>query len=141
MILFKRLNYKNFLSSGNQPIVIDLDKSQMTLIVGTNGMSATDVFNGNGGTDTIRIDAADSAGNVTADIDFNDVTNGGVWGRYNHSGLEGSFTPNRWVGWRWLSKDPLYWIPLSIKEDNKTEGQEIFEIRFLSIKSKSSCTR
>ena len=37
MILFKRLNYKNFLSSGNQPIVIDLDKSQMTLIVGTNG--------------------------------------------------------------------------------------------------------
>ena len=37
MILFKRLNYKNFLSSGNQPIIIDLDKSQMTLIVGTNG--------------------------------------------------------------------------------------------------------
>jgi len=37
MILFKRLTYKNFLSSGNQPIVIDLDKSQTTLIVGTNG--------------------------------------------------------------------------------------------------------
>ena len=37
MILFKRLYYKNFLSSGNQPIIIDLDKSQMTLIVGTNG--------------------------------------------------------------------------------------------------------
>ena len=37
MILFNRLNYKNFLSSGNQPIIIDLDKSQMTLIVGTNG--------------------------------------------------------------------------------------------------------
>ena len=45
------------------------------IVVGTNGMSATDVINGNGGTDTIRIDAADSAGNVTATIDFNDVTN------------------------------------------------------------------
>ena len=44
-------------------------------IVGTNGLSATDVYNGNGGSDTIRIDAADSAGNVTATIDFNDVTN------------------------------------------------------------------
>ena len=37
MILFKRLTYKNFLSSGNQLLVIDLDKSQTTLIVGTNG--------------------------------------------------------------------------------------------------------
>ena len=37
MILFKRLNYKNFLSSGNQPIEIALDMSQTTLIVGTNG--------------------------------------------------------------------------------------------------------
>jgi len=37
MILFKRLTYKNFLSSGNVPIEINLDMSQMTLIVGTNG--------------------------------------------------------------------------------------------------------
>ena len=37
MILFKRLSYKNFLSSGNQPIEIALDMSQTTLIVGTNG--------------------------------------------------------------------------------------------------------
>ena len=37
MILFKRLSYKNFLSSGNQPIKIALDMSQTTLIVGTNG--------------------------------------------------------------------------------------------------------
>ena len=37
MILFKRLTYKNFLSSGNLPIVINLDMSQTTLIVGTNG--------------------------------------------------------------------------------------------------------
>jgi len=37
VILFKRLSYKNFLSSGNQPIEIALDMSQTTLIVGTNG--------------------------------------------------------------------------------------------------------
>jgi len=37
MILFKRLTYKNFLSSGNVPIVVNLDMSQTTLIVGTNG--------------------------------------------------------------------------------------------------------
>ena len=37
MITFKRINYKNFLSSGNQPINIPLDYSQTTLVVGTNG--------------------------------------------------------------------------------------------------------
>ena len=37
MILFKRLTYKNFLSSGNVPIDVNLDMSQTTLIVGTNG--------------------------------------------------------------------------------------------------------
>ena len=37
MITFKRISYKNFLSTGNQPIVIDLNMSQTTLIVGTNG--------------------------------------------------------------------------------------------------------
>ncbi len=37
MILFKRISYKNFLSTGNQPIKIDLSISQTTLIVGTNG--------------------------------------------------------------------------------------------------------
>ena len=37
MILFKRLTYKNFLSTGNVPIVVNLDMSQTTLIVGTNG--------------------------------------------------------------------------------------------------------
>ena len=37
MILFKRISYKNFLSTGNQPIEISLDMSQTTLIVGTNG--------------------------------------------------------------------------------------------------------
>ena len=37
MILFKRISYKNFLSTGNQPIEIDLSISQTTLVVGTNG--------------------------------------------------------------------------------------------------------
>ena len=37
MITFKRISYKNFLSTGNQPIEIDLSISQTTLIVGTNG--------------------------------------------------------------------------------------------------------
>ncbi len=37
MILFKRISYKNFLSSGNMPIEIDLSMSQLTLVVGSNG--------------------------------------------------------------------------------------------------------
>ena len=37
MILFKKISYKNFLSTGNQPIEINLDMSQTTLVVGTNG--------------------------------------------------------------------------------------------------------
>ena len=37
MILFKRISYKNFLSTGNIPIEIDLSISQTTLVVGTNG--------------------------------------------------------------------------------------------------------
>ena len=37
MINFRSLSYKNFLSTGNQPIEVELDKSQTTLIVGTNG--------------------------------------------------------------------------------------------------------
>jgi len=37
MITFKRISYKNFLSTGNQPIVVHLNMSQTTLIVGSNG--------------------------------------------------------------------------------------------------------
>jgi len=37
VILFKRISYKNFLSTGNQPIEVALDMSQTTLVVGTNG--------------------------------------------------------------------------------------------------------
>ena len=37
MIKFKRVRYKNFLSTGQQFIEIDLDKSNTTLVVGENG--------------------------------------------------------------------------------------------------------
>ena len=37
MIIFKKIRYKNFLSTGNQPIEIELDKSATTLVVGSNG--------------------------------------------------------------------------------------------------------
>src|SRR5210317_1873037 len=37
MIIFKKIRWKNFLSTGNTPIEIDLNKSQTTLIIGTNG--------------------------------------------------------------------------------------------------------
>ena len=37
MIVFKKIKYKNFLSTGQQFIEIDLDKSPTTLVVGENG--------------------------------------------------------------------------------------------------------
>ena len=37
MIIFKKVRYKNFLSTGQQFIEIDLDKSPATLVVGENG--------------------------------------------------------------------------------------------------------
>ena len=37
MIVFKKIRYKNFLSTGNTPIEIDFNKAQTTLIVGNNG--------------------------------------------------------------------------------------------------------
>ena len=37
MIYFKKLRWRNFLSTGNQFIEIDLAKSPSTLIIGTNG--------------------------------------------------------------------------------------------------------
>src|SRR6056300_34438 len=37
MIKFKKIRYKNFLSTGNTPIEIELDKAHTTLIVGNNG--------------------------------------------------------------------------------------------------------
>ena len=35
MIKFKRIRYKNFLSTGNIPIEVELDKSHTTLICST----------------------------------------------------------------------------------------------------------
>ena len=37
MIIFKKIKYKNFLSTGNQPIEIELGKSPTTLVIGKNG--------------------------------------------------------------------------------------------------------
>ena len=37
MIIFKKIKWKNFLSTGNQFIEVDLNKSNTTLIIGTNG--------------------------------------------------------------------------------------------------------
>jgi DNA repair exonuclease SbcCD ATPase subunit len=37
MIVFKKVRYKNFLSTGQQFIEIDLDKAPTTLVVGDNG--------------------------------------------------------------------------------------------------------
>ena len=37
MISFKRIRYKNFLSTGNIPIEVELNKTATTLIVGSNG--------------------------------------------------------------------------------------------------------
>ena len=37
MITFKTLKWKNFLSTGNQFIEIDLQKAPSTLIIGSNG--------------------------------------------------------------------------------------------------------
>ena len=37
MIIFKKIRWKNFLSTGNQFIEVDLNKSNTTLIIGTNG--------------------------------------------------------------------------------------------------------
>lgn len=37
MITFKKIRYRNFLSSGNQFTEIELDKNSSTLVIGKNG--------------------------------------------------------------------------------------------------------
>jgi len=44
MIKFKRVRYKNFLSTGQQFIEIELDKSSTTLVVGENGAGKSTMF-------------------------------------------------------------------------------------------------
>ena len=44
MILFEKIRWKNFLSTGNQYIEVNLDKDSTTLIVGTNGAGKSTVL-------------------------------------------------------------------------------------------------
>ena len=44
MIQFQKLTYKNFLSTGNNPITIELNKSKSTLIVGNNGSGKSTIL-------------------------------------------------------------------------------------------------
>ena len=44
MILFEKIRWKNFLSTGNQYTEINLDQDSTTLIVGTNGAGKSTVL-------------------------------------------------------------------------------------------------
>ena len=44
MILFKKVRWRNFLSTGNQYIELDLDQKSTTLIIGTNGAGKSTVL-------------------------------------------------------------------------------------------------
>ena len=44
MIQFQKLTYKNFLSTGNNPITIHVNKSKSTLVVGTNGSGKSTIL-------------------------------------------------------------------------------------------------
>ena len=44
MIIFKYVRWKNFLSTGNQPTEIQLDKNPTTLIIGENGAGKSTVL-------------------------------------------------------------------------------------------------
>jgi DNA repair exonuclease SbcCD ATPase subunit len=44
MILFKKISYKNFLATGNNPIEVNLDGHRSTLIVGTNGAGKSTII-------------------------------------------------------------------------------------------------
>ncbi len=44
MIIFKKIKWKNFLSTGNQYIELDLDQESTTLIIGTNGAGKSTVL-------------------------------------------------------------------------------------------------
>ena len=44
MILFEKIRWKNFLSTGNQYTEVELDSNSTTLIVGTNGAGKSTVL-------------------------------------------------------------------------------------------------
>ena len=44
MILFKKIRWKNFLSTGNHPTEIDFEKNNTNLIIGTNGAGKSTIL-------------------------------------------------------------------------------------------------
>ena len=44
MIIFKTISWKNFLSTGNQPTVVQLDKNATSLIIGSNGAGKSTIL-------------------------------------------------------------------------------------------------
>ena len=44
MIIFKQISWRNFLSTGDQPTIISLDKSATTLIIGENGSGKSTIL-------------------------------------------------------------------------------------------------
>ena len=44
MILFKKISWKNFLSTGNHMINVDLDQNSTTLIIGSNGTGKSTIL-------------------------------------------------------------------------------------------------
>ena len=44
MIIFKTISWKNFLSTGNQPTIVQLDKNATSLIIGSNGAGKSTIL-------------------------------------------------------------------------------------------------
>ena len=44
MIIFKTISWKNFLSTGNQPTIVQLDKNSTSLIIGSNGAGKSTIL-------------------------------------------------------------------------------------------------
>ena len=44
MIIFKKISWKNFLSTGNHPIEVKLDEEATTLIIGANGAGKSTIL-------------------------------------------------------------------------------------------------
>ena len=44
MILFEKISWKNFLSTGNHKITVDLNQNSTTLIIGSNGTGKSTIL-------------------------------------------------------------------------------------------------
>ena len=44
MILFEKISWKNFLSTGNHMITVNLDENSTTLIIGSNGTGKSTIL-------------------------------------------------------------------------------------------------